>query len=105
MAKPVSGSATAATSAADRFAPQPVAAKPAESCCHRGAENRTLQPPPVAPSTNAGLLDGVPSSFQTVSEDRFSATVSFRLVPPTAMTPGIEEGAFGRAGAGGANPS
>src|ERR1700678_22589 len=101
MSQPVYGSATAATSLPSRFVPQPVAAQFAASCCHGGAVNRVLQPPPLAPSASLSLRPTSspgPLWFHTVSLERVPFSLSLSEVPPTETTVGSGAGVSGRSG-------
>src|SRR3954471_22237781 len=98
MSKPVSGSASAAMSAASRFFPQPVWRYPPTWACQEGALIHRLQPPPVAPSASWNripLMLAGPSWFHTVSLRRVPFALSVSLVPPTATTRANDDGMLG----------
>jgi hypothetical protein len=79
--------------------PQPVLAHPLTLCCHAGAVNSVLQPPPLALNCSKSSLEGGPLSFHTVSLARAPFAVSSRDVPPTATTDASAAGASGTSGA------
>src|SRR2546421_7045810 len=100
MSKPVYGSPTAAMSLSSRAAPQPLFAQPATLCCHGGAVNSVLHPPPAeANCLNSFSREGAPLSFHTVSRARAPVDVSLSEVPPTATTVESDAGASGSPGA------
>src|SRR6516165_6838502 len=99
MSKPVYGSPTAAMSLSRRFVPQAVLAQPGALCCHDGALNKVLHPPPVALNCLNSSTEGRPLSFHTDSLLRAPPAVSFTEVPPTPTTDGSDAGASGLPGA------
>src|SRR6476646_280919 len=100
MSKPVYGSPTAAMSLSSRAVPHAALAHPGTACCHAGAVNRVLHPPPVALNClNSDSCEGRPLLFHTLSRARVPAVVSLSEVPPTATTVGSDAGASGWPGA------
>src|SRR5664279_529384 len=96
MSKPVYGSATAEMSLSRRLVPQAVWLQPGVSCCHEGAVNRVLHPPPVALyCLNSSVCEGRPLSFHTDSLLRVPFALRWREVPPTATTVASAAGEVG----------
>src|SRR6476661_2459698 len=99
MSKPVYGSPTAAMSLSRRFVPQAALLQPGTLCCHTGAVNDVLHPPPVPLNCLNSSAEGRPLSFHTDSALRAPVLVSCSEVPPPATTDGSEAGTSGTPGA------
>src|SRR5436309_4874751 len=83
-----------------RLVPQAAFAQPAAPCCHGGAVNTVLQPPPLAANCLNSSREGRPLSFHTVSLLRVPFSLSVSEVPPTATTEASDAGTSGSSGAG-----